>query len=170
MSTLIGHRASDEVYLEIALRYAQIHATDPATQNGAVLVAPTGAVLALGANHFPRGVRESPERWERPAKYQWVEHAERNAIFDAARRGVPTQGLTLYCPWFACADCARAIVQAGIKEVVGLELGDDPVSLRWKASCDVGDTILREGGVTVRRLAVKIGGVPVRRDSQLVEP
>ena len=59
-----------------------------------------------------------PERLERPEKYLWMEHAERNAIYNAARHGTQMQGCTLYVELLPCMDCARAIVQAGIREVV----------------------------------------------------
>src|SRR4051812_44655189 len=77
---------TDLELLGVAYEYAIHNSTDPSTQNGAVLVHNMGkgrerVVVANGANHFPAGVKESPERWERPAKYAWVEHAERNAIF-----------------------------------------------------------------------------------------
>ena len=59
-----------------------------------------------------------PERLERPAKYLWIEHAERNAICNAARAGTATEGCTIYVEIMPCMDCARAIVQAGICQVV----------------------------------------------------
>jgi dCMP deaminase len=59
-----------------------------------------------------------PERLERPAKYLWMEHAERNAICNAARTGTATEGCTVYVEIMPCMDCARALVQAGICEVV----------------------------------------------------
>jgi dCMP deaminase len=51
-----------------------------------------------------------------------MEHAERDAIYKAAFVGMQTEGATLYVPWFACADCARAIIAAGITRVVGNSL------------------------------------------------
>jgi dCMP deaminase len=152
---------SDFEFLKKAYEFAIEHSTDPSTQNGAVLVKES-EIVASGANHFPRGVQELPERWQRPAKYQFVEHAERNAIFDAARNGVPTSGLTMYCPWFACADCARAIIQAGIVEVVGhydphaeYRFGQ-PVSDVWKNSIKVALGMLEEAGVKMRWIDDKI--------------
>ena len=55
---------------------------------------------------------------ERPEKYVWVEHAERKAIYNAARCGTALEGCTIYTDLMPCMDCARAIVQAGIVEVV----------------------------------------------------
>ena len=65
------------------------------------------------------GIRDDvPERLERPTKYLWMEHAERNAIYNAARAGTSTEGCSIYVQIMPCMDCARAIVQAGIREVV----------------------------------------------------
>jgi dCMP deaminase len=76
---------------------------DPSTQNGAILVAEGGTEpLAIGINEFPLNVEDKPERWDRPLKYEYIEHAEKNVIFDAAWRGVATEGLIMYCCWAAC--------------------------------------------------------------------
>src|SRR5687768_3524816 len=129
----------DRAMLQAAYFHASKYSTDPNTQNAAVLIddMPSGfddsgryilskKIVASGANHFPDGVKELPERWERPIKYSYVEHAERNCIYSAAKRGIKTDGLVMYCPWFACADCARAIIQAGIAEVVGHDIERPP--------------------------------------------
>lgn len=64
------------------------------------------------------------ERWhQRPEKYLWVEHAERNAVYNAARLGLSTIGATAYITYGTpCSDCARALIQAGVKEVVGTDI------------------------------------------------
>jgi dCMP deaminase len=158
----------------MAYRIAENLSTDPSTQNGAILVNPhTGFIVSHGANHFPRCVKETPERWERPLKYSYVEHAERNCIYLAAQMGVPTNGIIMYCPWFACADCARAIIQAGIAEVVGHDYNQDGSvgsSSRWTDSVEIGDQMLTEAGVKFRRLPGKIGGVKIRFNGGILEP
>lgn len=158
----------DLIMLREAYGEAVKYSTDPSTQNGAVLVDYTHAVVARGANHFPVGVRETPERWERPAKYQYVEHAERNSIFDAARRGVGTNGLVMYCPWFACSDCARAIIQAGISEVVG---HSTPIhgegSATWKQSIEAAYRMFEESRVRFRHVEGTLG-IVIRFNGKLV--
>src|SRR5688572_8899018 len=152
--------AKDIEYLRDAYEYALEFSRDNSTQCGAVLLNKHGSVIGRGANHFPRRVKESEARWQRPLKYQFVEHDERNAIFDAAWNGFSTAYSTLYAPWFACADCARAIIQAGIVEVVGQALPEhlEPeVLARWQQSCEAGDTMLTEAGVILRRIEVKLG-------------
>ncbi len=133
-----------------AMRFAHLAAQgseDPSRSVGAVL-AVDGAVLTrtMACNEFPRGVsRDLGYRWKRPAKYLFIEHAERNAIYRAARYGIATIGLTLVCPWGACADCARAIIQSGIATLVRETL---PAS-GWSDSIALGDTMLAEAGVRV---------------------
>ena len=107
----------DEYYLEIC-RAVGRRSKDPNTQLGCVVVGPAHEIRSTGYNSFPRGIRDDvPERLARPAKYLWIEHAERNAICNAARAGTATEGCTLYVELMPCMDCARAIVQAGIVEV-----------------------------------------------------
>jgi dCMP deaminase len=92
---------------------------DPNTQIGCVVVGPNHEIRSTGYNSFPRGIRDDvPERLVRPTKYLWIEHAERNAICNAARAGTATEGCTIYVEIMPCMDCARAIVQAGIVQVV----------------------------------------------------
>ncbi len=89
---------------------------------GAVIVGPDREIRSTGFNGFPRGVRDDiPERHSREtgAKYLWSSHAERNAIYNAARIGVSVKGCVMYVPWYPCVECAKAIIQSGISEVVG---------------------------------------------------
>lgn len=102
---------------------------DRGTKCGSVAVSSTGeeVLLATGYNGFPRGIASDPdavpERWDRTdgVKYQWVEHAERNCIYNAARSGVSLWGATMYLNYAVecCSDCTRAIIQSGISRVVG---------------------------------------------------
>jgi len=106
------------------LRDAYEHASDvspdPSTKNGAVLVGVDGSVLAYGVNRFPIGVAEKTSRLiDKETKYRLIVHAENGAIFNAARHGKMVFGATLYCPFYACSECAKAIIQSGIKRVVG---------------------------------------------------
>lgn len=89
---------------------------------GCVIVGPDGnEVRATGYNGLPRGVSDADDaRFDRTSgeKFFWGEHAERNAIYNAARAGIPLQGCVLYVNRFPCADCARGIIQTGIAQVV----------------------------------------------------
>lgn len=122
---------------------------DRSRKVGCVIVDNNNIVRSVGYNGFPRGVFDEIEaRHERPAKYQWTEHAERNAIYNAARTGVLLEGCRMYLPWFPCVDCARAIVQAGITELIAFRpnLEDE----RWGTDFVVGLQMLEEAGVVVR--------------------
>ncbi len=130
---------------------------DSSTQVGCILVRPDRrSIVATGYNGLPRGcddnVESHPERHTRPAdggnKYAWYEHAERNAIYNAAYDGVSTAGCTAYVTSsLPCVDCARALVQAGIKRVVW-ELPNDPeFAARWADSIKVTEEIFFETGV-----------------------
>ena len=119
---------------------------DPSTQNGAILIDNDENLISTGANNFCYGVKETPERWERPVKYKFVEHAERNAIYHAARDGEKTEGLTMVCGWAACCDCARAIVAAGITKLVRHKKATDKSPEFWLKDIEVADQILKEGG------------------------
>ncbi len=108
----------DEYYLNIC-EVVAARSKDPNTQIGCVIAGPAHEIRSTGYNSLPRGIRDDvAERLERPKKYLWMEHAERNAICNAARVGTPLEGCTLYVEIMPCMDCARAIVQAGIREVV----------------------------------------------------
>lgn len=126
---------------------------DPSTQVGAVAVRDR-QILATGYNGIPRGVVDLPERMDRPAKYLWTEHAERNVVAQAARVGVSLVGATVYVAsspstLFVCADCARSLIQAGVTEIVCR--GSEDVG-RWADSCLVAREMFREAGVTVTEL------------------
>lgn len=91
---------------------------DRSTQVGAVAVGSNREVRAMGYNGFPRGVDDDvEERYERPVKYLFTEHAERNLLYNATRIGVSLDGCALYCTHFPCADCARGIIQSGISSL-----------------------------------------------------
>jgi dCMP deaminase len=114
---------------------------------GAVLVLADGATTLVACNDFPAGVRDLEERHAHPERLLWIEHAERNAIFAAARHGMATAGATLIATFHPCADCARAIVQAGIASLHTLP--PDFADPLWGAAFRSSRAILEEGGVRV---------------------
>lgn len=140
----------DEYFMKMA-EFVKIKSKDRSTQVGAVVVGNGHAVLSMGYNGFPRGVNDDIDlRHERPTKYLFTEHAERNAIYSAARNGVSLLGSTIYITGggFACADCARAIIQAGIKEAIGME-GKFCGKGSWEESCRVGEEMMLEAGMNL---------------------
>lgn len=122
---------------------------DRSAGTGCVIVGSDRLLRASGYNGFVRGVDdEVAGRHERPAKYSWTEHAERNAIYNAARLGIGLNGCTAYVNWFPCTDCARAIVQAGIICLVGLK--PDTSDERWGFEFKFATEMMRESGIVVR--------------------
>ena len=87
---------------------------DGNTRTAAILATPEGKVVLAFANTLTTGVLPTPENTTRPDKIPWIEHAERNVIYGAAREGIATGDMHMHMKWFPCVECARAIVQAGI--------------------------------------------------------
>jgi dCMP deaminase len=118
---------------------------------GAVVVGPDNEIRATGHNGFPRGVNDELEHRhskETGDKYFWSSHAEQNAVFNAARVGVPLKGCRIYVPWFPCGECSKAIIQSGINELVAYEpdLSDE----KWGHDFRRVVEMLGEAGVRVR--------------------
>ena len=142
----------DELFILQASVIAE-KSKDPSTKVGCVIVGDDNAILSMGFNGFPRGVDEHDKaRWKRPEKYNWVEHAERNAIYNAARNGINLSGSRAYINWEPkpCADCTRALIQAGIKEIVGPNRPFSGKGAGKHYSIDHADVMLREAGVIQR--------------------
>lgn len=121
---------------------------------GAVIAGPDHEVISTGHNGIPRGVRDDvPARnsKENGAKYIWSSHAERNAIYNAARIGIPLKGTTIYVPWFPCVNCAKAIIQSGITELVAYD--PDLQESKWGEEFAISKTMFEESGVIVRYIA-----------------
>lgn len=110
----------DSRWLSIARQIAY-WSLDPVSKVGAIIVSDDNNIIASGYNSFPRGIDTSDEdRWIKPDKHDWVEHAERNAIYNAAREGRQTWGERMYISLDLplCNDCAKAIIQAGIERII----------------------------------------------------
>ena len=138
----------DQFYLQMADLVAS-RSKDRSAKIGAVLVK-NGAVISVGYNGFPRGVNDNVEsRHERPTKYAYTEHGERNSIYNAARAGVSTLGSTMYTQGVPCQDCARAAIQAGCSKVVAYWQANEKVFPGWIESCKIGREMLEEAGVEV---------------------
>ena len=92
------------------------------TKVGAVIADYKNSVVSVGYNGYPRNSNdEFPGRNERPTKYFFTVHAEANAVSDAARKGVSLNDCTIYVTLFPCSDCAKLIIQSGIKKVIAPE-------------------------------------------------
>ena len=114
-------------YLEMA-REVSTWSKDPSRKIGAVAVGPKRNVLSTGYNGFPRGVFDLPYRYnDRATKYRFVVHAEQNCIYNATYNGVSLDGATMYVYGLpVCSECAKGIIQVGIKRIVYAHDNDIP--------------------------------------------
>jgi dCMP deaminase len=146
----------DEYFMGIALLSAQ-RSKDPNTQVGACIVNPQKKIVGVGYNGFPTGCSDDELPWDREGafletKYPYICHAELNSILNSI--GENLTGCTMYVALFPCNECAKAIIQAGIKEVVYLldKYADtDPV----KAS----KRMFQQAMVSTRKLIVQKNSV-----------
>ncbi len=143
-----NHISWDDYFMGVALLAAE-RSKDPSTQVGACIVNSAERILSTGYNGFPYGCDDDDFPWDREGesnqtKYPFVVHAELNAILNAGGRNL--EGARIYVALFPCNECAKAIIQAGIKEVVYLsdKYAETPSTLASKR-------MLRAAGVTLRR-------------------
>jgi len=144
-----GYLSWDECFMLMAELIAQ-RSKDPSTQAGSVIVNDQKIVVGLGYNGFPRGIADEKLPWSREGsfletKYPYVVHAEENAIYNS---NASTKGCTLYATLFPCNECAKTIIQNGVKEVVYAsdKYHDQD---QWKAARKMFD----EAGVSYRQFA-----------------
>lgn len=161
----------DKYFMDMAV-YVSTKSKDRSTKVGCVITTQDNCVVTTGYNGFPRGCLDEGKdvifpghiqgledaialkklkveaRHERPLKYKWTEHAERNAIYSVARNGGPAlKGCKIYVPWFPCVDCSRAIIQAGISTLYAYEPDfNDP---RWGEDFRISAEMLTEAGVLI---------------------
>jgi dCMP deaminase len=128
----------------------KLKSKDRYTQIGAVVVGSDNQIVSTGYNSFPRGIDDSvDERQERPEKYYWFEHAERNSLYNAALIGVSTKGCTMYLTCgIPCSDCARGIINSGIKKIVCERIGGAVGNL-WDEHAKRSVEMFNEAGVKI---------------------
>ena len=122
---------------------------DDSTKVGAVITTLEGRPISWGFNGMAMGVDDSvPERKERPAKYKWTCHAERNAM-DLSPQG-DLNNCVMYVTFSPCSICAQSIIQRGIRTVViDEDFTADKAPDRWQEDMYVALEMLKEGGVTI---------------------
>ena len=110
----------DEYFMGVSM-LSGMRSKDPNTQVGACIVGKDNRILSMGYNGFPNGCSDEDFPWDREGdaletKYPFVTHSELNAILNY--RGGSLEGTKLYVSLFPCNECAKAIIQTGIKEIV----------------------------------------------------
>jgi len=151
--TAVETMSWDEYFIKM-VRLVASKSRDTSTKCGCILVGPSHEVLSCGYNGLPRGVEYRDCRTEvRPIKYKYFEHSERNACYNAARRGIALEGAVAYVTGPPCADCARALIQSGITEVI-IPADHSTCAVRnkaqWGESCEIGQIMFQEAGVKFR--------------------
>jgi len=109
----------DECFMRMA-RVISDRSKDPSTQAGAVVVDENNVVVGVGYNGFPRGIKNDALPWDKigeldETKYAYVCHAEENSIYNANNS---TKNCKIYCTLFPCNECAKTLIQNGIREVI----------------------------------------------------
>lgn len=145
----------DEYFMGMA-HLSALRSKDPSTQVGAVIVSSSNKVVSIGYNGLPKGCSDDAYPWEREGdaletKYIYVVHAELNAILNSP---LPVTGCRIYVSLFPCNECAKAIIQAGIVEII---YEDDKY-----AETDIvkaSKRMLKSAGVQLRQLPKKISVV-----------
>ena len=138
----------DKRYLALA-EHISTWSKDPSRKIGAVAVGEKGQVLAQGYNGLPRGIDDQESMYEnKVVKYQHVVHAEMNCIYNATYNGTSLDGATMYIHGLpVCSECAKGIIQVGIKRVVTTEI-DDSMPERWVESTQLTKKMFEEAEVT----------------------
>lgn len=133
----------DTRFLDLANHVAQ-WSKDPSTKVGAVIANDQHQVLSLGYNGFPRGVEDRESRYnDRETKLLFVAHAERNALDNAF---VDVRGATLYTSLCPCNECAKSIIQKGIKRVVSVA---PPADKHYKFKMHITQQMFSEANVNL---------------------
>lgn len=120
---------------------------DKSMKVGCIFVDDFYEVIATGYNKFPTGVKDLPERHERPLKYLWTEHAERNAIYNASKNGVSLKGSVAFTNYFPCIDCTRGLIEVGIKALYAPKA--DFEHKKWGESWIAAHKMFTECGVEI---------------------
>lgn len=134
-------------YFQLVSNFGSLFSKDPVTKVGAAFLAPDSLeIRTMGYNGFPRGVDETkPERWERPTKYLFVNHAEENAIINAARSGTSLKDSICVVSHFPCARCARMIIQSGTKKII--TSSPNMNCPRWGEEYKISNIMFQETGI-----------------------
>lgn len=138
----------DLAMLDVAKRISEL-SKDPSSKIGSVITGNDNQIISQGFNGFPRNVADKPERYnEREVKYKFIVHAEANAIYNALKNGASLDGSTIYINGLpCCSECAKAIIQTGIKRVVMRCDLTTEESKRWLVPFEFTKVMLHEADI-----------------------
>lgn len=137
----------DKRFIELS-RHISTWSKDRSKKVGSVIVDDDKRVISMGYNGFPQFCDDDvEERHKKPLKLFYVVHAEANALYSANRSGVKTKGTTIYITFPPCSECAKGIIQSGIRRVVCCPINSDKSS--WVETTDVARKMLEEAGIEI---------------------
>lgn len=150
----------DEYFMGIAMLSAR-RSKDPSTQVGACIVNSNNKIMSVGYNGFPQGCNDDDFPWERTGddfetKYPYVCHAELNAILNNG--GSSLNGCKIYVALFPCNECAKAIIQSGITEVVYMadKYADTDSVIASKRMFDAAGVLYRPYAMSNKKIVLEL--------------
>lgn len=151
----------DEYFMGVALLAAR-RSKDPSTQVGACIVSQDNIIISTGYNGLPNGCSDDEFSWAREGeqtKYPYVVHAELNAILNSNGRDL--RGSRIYVALFPCNECAKAIIQSGIRQVIYLSDKYDGTAANVASK-----RMLQAAGVSLRPLQPRIASITLDYSAQ----
>lgn len=146
----------DSYWMKMAYLVSE-RSKDCRTKIGTVLVR-NNNLISSGYNNFPRKVKDLPERYQnRETKYKFVAHSEANSVTTAARLGVSTLDSTCYTFGIPCNECAKILIQGGIKEIVCHKQWPNMTHSIWEESIQISQIMFKETGINIRWLDNALG-------------
>lgn len=160
---------------ELFLRHVYLigsKSRDISSKLGSVIIR-ENRIIGSGYNGLPQHVDyDINERHDRPLKYSFYEHSERNSLYNCAREGISTKGAILITNGIPCVDCARGVIQSGIKEVCYHKQWQDKqyeiYEGKWTESLKLSWQMFMEAGVRVRGIDMFLG-LKTKMNYQLIE-
>jgi len=157
----------DIYYMSLAHMTAMM-SRDTSTKTGCVIVNKHNRIVSVGYNDFPSGINDNiKERRDRSTKYLYTEHAERNCIYNTNINLINSK---MYVTWYPCADCARAIIQKQINEVIiHKEFNDAGANNIWNESNEAAKQMFEEAGTIVRFWSGKVMAINGLKNGNIIE-
>ncbi len=136
-------------YIKLSRYNADIFSKDPNTKVGCIILTEDfSRILSTGVNGFPRHFNDDlSERWVKPLKLKLICHAESNSVANAARTGTPIDNSVIAVTKFPCSNCAKLLIQAGIKKIYSIE--PDYESETWGEDAKLSESMFKEVGIDV---------------------
>lgn len=147
LNVVISRKPLHAQWLRAVYRYA-VKSRHPSTHNAALLIR-NNKIMLKGVNNMPSGVRETRKRLNGANKHIYPNHAERDVIYRAARKGLPTKGLTMAMPWLPCIPCANALITVGIARLIVHKQMIERTDKKWESELRDAVKILKEAKVRI---------------------